>query len=237
MEVQSELLRKLKCDNCGGILSCYPILISTKGKNMCGRCKVSEKAEEIFTRNIIYEEFASGFLFPCQYQEKGCIEMLKMNAVKKHEETCKYNTHRCPTAALQNNCTWNGPLEDIENHYKNSHLELIVQHPYEQRPNIKQSYIKYTAFNEFGHFFILQEKCDVRNSKFYFSVVCVGPPYLAELFEFTCKLGKGKDCISKTRQVQYNPLFIMHEKGCVSQKINNIFQELGDYDQIDLHLR
>lgn len=237
MQVHADILKKIKCYYCSCILSCGPILLSTTGKNVCGRCREPKKHEETFSRNTMYEELASSFLFPCQFNKDGCQELLKMEAVKKHEETCEYNFRRCPTSSLENRCSWNGNMEEIETHYKEKHSNLIVDHPYKVKPNITKSYMVFRAFNAFGYFFILQEKCDKLQARFWFNVVFIGPQKLAELFKYEYTLKKGNNRIFKKQNVQSNYLFIMHEEDSVVQHIKSIFLELGPYDETDLNIR
>lgn len=233
-----DTLNKLLCSNCGYVISYGPIHITTTGRQFCGRCSIPrQETEEKFVRNNTFETLAKNLNFPCRNKERGCTVELNPEVLQNHESMCPYSLHGCPKNTLDNQCDWVGRLEEIEEHYKEKHKELIVSHPYTEKPTIKKNYIKYMIFTYLNFVFLLQQKCSIRENVLWYNVLFLGPPHLAKLFSFTVKMSRGRDFIVKNNPVQPFGRFYMAETDCVKQRINNIFQELGDYGDIEFSLR
>lgn len=103
MEISPNILEQLKCSYCGRALSCAPVLMSSLGKDVCGRCRAPLEPEgEVFLRNKPYETSVKDLLFPCCNKGLGCKEMLRLVEAKRHEDMCPFKEYACPTAAFDN---------------------------------------------------------------------------------------------------------------------------------------
>lgn len=238
MELYRGMQEQLQCWYCHHTVSFGPVLLSSKGKNVCGRCRAPKKPEgEVFLRNLYYEKLASVHHFPCKNKGRGCTVVLGTEELRLHEGVCTFNTHGCPTQALDNKCLWSGQLGHIAGHYREKHSELIIEHPIIMKPDIKRSYVRNMVFNFVGFDFVFQQKCDVARHTLWHNVVLLGPPHLAGLFTYTVKISKGLDSIIKGKPVQPYGRFLMYEVDSVKQNVTNIFRELGDYDEVAFHFR
>lgn len=116
-----ELTEDLTCSSCSHLISVGPVTKTSSGYQ-CGRCP-GDNGE----KNFLYETLARGFLFPCKYKNVGCDVWLPFGIkMKAHEISCGRKPYICPTVPLEQ-CEWQGQFEEIEEHFRNSHGELVLE--------------------------------------------------------------------------------------------------------------
>lgn len=236
IDVHGELLEKLLCDFCGLYLSSEPVLINDKGQNMCGRCSTSaERDLSNLHNNHVYENLATLVYFPCKNYSSGCSTKLKLSNSITHEETCRYNTHTCPVY-LEVRCVWVGKVNEIENHFKEAHAELITENPYKIKPDIRRTYKEIVLFNDFNYTFLLKIWSDTGIGKFWHSVVVLSQPEIAKLFEYCVKIGKDKSYNIKSKPVKSFGTKI-YEDESIAHTISYLQTDLGVYEDLNFELR
>lgn len=148
--LNSTSLELLKCSLCHNFLSYFPIFLS-EGKNICGRCPVSDNA----VRNDIYEVIAKLHYFPCRYQYDGCLKELAPEDMAEHEETCSARKVKCPVS----NCLWDESLFCLIDHCEEEHSQLMLRKNQEFDVNLKHSY-------EVDNFYIYDSKLFIVSMEF-----------------------------------------------------------------------
>lgn len=245
MQIKGKLLDKLRCDFCAELLSYSPILINDEGKNMCGRCIPSKTKTGTFVKNLIYEEIAAFVQFPCINSNNGCCAMVKLENAKYHEENCPFRKRNdsnqkpeleCPLS-ITNECSWSGSKCEFELHCKNKHLNTIIDHPYCKKPNLNRDSESYFILKMFEHLFILQVKCSLSENTLWHNVQFLGPSNLAHLFEYNLEFKKGKSRLAENQNIKpYNPSVDIKSNG-IRNKITNLINLLGSYDDINVEIR
>lgn len=236
MALEPKILNNFTCSNCKHIISFGPIH-STNNEHICGRCSIPKQETKLYIRNHLLEELALQHKFPCRNSERGCPVNLKPNLLKDHEGLCVFNLHGCPQNTLNNQCDWIGTLKDIQKHYMKEHQNLVISYPINEKPSIKQNYVQYKLFVYSDFVFLLQRKCSVLQGMLWHNVLFLGPPHLASLFTYSIELYNEMNWLIKSKPVQKCGEFAMSESGCIRHRINNIFQEFGQYDDIKFTLR
>lgn len=232
-----DIIDSLCCSFCNKYLSCPPILSDINGKNVCGRCSQVFKPDGHYIRNTIYENLASLVLFPCKNRSSGCPAKLTMKTCKLHESKCKYTTLSCPTQMVDGNCLWIGGYDNIEEHFKANHPELIITLPFCTKPDINLSYQSVYLFKLVEFLFLMQVKCNSHAGRFWHNVLYMGQAEIANLFEFTITIRKGKCCFIKNNPVAtYNKLKMIETDGIV-HILNFLVTDIGKYEDLDFELR
>lgn len=87
------------------------------------KCPVCRQAK-IPTRNHVLEMLYMILDIPCQYRDEGCDYIERGKLIKTHEAICVYRSLPCPMSVLLG-CTWAGPENKTEEHFRNSHSNII----------------------------------------------------------------------------------------------------------------
>lgn len=233
-EELKELVEELKCDMCGKYLSCSPVLLSTRGENVCGRCIAPPNTESTYTRNEIYEKVAAQILFPCMNKNIGCLENLPMQLMKCHEEQCSFNATSvpCPTSitTLDTVCSWTGTVENLEAHYQTAHNNMIIYHPYTVKLDFCGETSSSLIMMLYGFAFLIQIK--YVNGKLWQNVHLLGHTRLDKIFMYCMKFTNVNSCVEITKKVGNSDNFIIDEEKFIDFKII-----LDEFDDIDFKLR
>lgn len=234
MAVSQDKIKKLLCSHCKNIISFGPVYLSTSGRNFCGRCKIpTDSQEEKFIKNTLLEELIEDINFPCKNTKEGCQISLNAEGMKIHETFCVLNKFDCPHKNLEN-CQWVGLLQNIEEHYKERHSNLLVSYPYTERPDITKDSLNYMIFKCGNFCFLFRNKCDTSQDALWYNVVLLAPTYLADLFTYTVKFASSEETQIKSRKVKpYNQLNDLEG----TQIRFGVINELGDYNQVNFSLR
>lgn len=220
----------MKCSICKNIISFGPVWSNGENENICGRCEKNKNGN--FIRNKIYEEIALNVIFPCKNEKFGCSVKGKSEFIKNHEAHCQLLSLICPAIK---ECAWEGHLNEIKNHFKEMHPDLIVEHPFEQLPDIRDNFERnlYFTFKDFH--FTIHQKYIYLQSKLLYSVVILDSPEVADMFRYTLKLYDDSKILLKTRPVKSFKDSIK-EDGIIHYS-NNLEEEFGDFQNINFHLR
>ncbi|CAG9769241.1 unnamed protein product [Ceutorhynchus assimilis] len=139
--IQQATLEKLKCTRCQKYLSILPIHRNLQGDIICGRCPIDDASG--FIRDELYESAIEFQKFPCTNRGSGCLEVLSPAKLAEHEKCCHYMKHECPTK-VYNNCTWEGNLVDVLDHFEKAHPTFILKdckYEIDLQNNHKENYL------------------------------------------------------------------------------------------------
>ncbi|GLV33634.1 sina homologue [Carabus blaptoides fortunei] len=214
-----DCLEKLKCCACGYYLSCSPVYLKHNGDNLCGRCAVPHDEEHLIIRNTSYETVASVMFFPCKFKTVGCSKHLAWAKVKYHEEGCEYRPYNCPTS----DCNWSGLHCNLKQHYEENHVNLLLEHPGNSKPNTTKDSEKRYLLPAFGLLFILHLKYVVSSSKLSYCVRFLGNTQFASFFEYILEITTGDSGNIRMRKtVQPTNTDVLHQETSIEININHL---------------
>lgn len=144
--LEDDLLKTLRCKFCKGYLSVSPIVTLASGKNICGRCLQKQQEygdgdDGMFQgpRNEVYETIIQLIKFPCQYDRRGCKEVLPFSQIWEHEQNCCFGLYNCPIILDKGPCTWIGQRDEIKQHFYEEHTDCISAYPCTFKPAIDEN--------------------------------------------------------------------------------------------------
>lgn len=195
-ELQENILNNLKCAKCDLYLSVPPVVLLEDKSSVCGRCKLTPEEKKFAIRDKPYEEVVKILLFPCKYKNKGCDAKIKFEDMRNHEECCKHAELICPEHYTDEKCHWKGVLDSLLEHFHEKHPQLIVQHPYDKRPELNKSTNLLMVFQ--GLLFLIQLQWDTLGEKdiLWHCVRLLGDFRLSSNFKYCLEI-KDKDIIVK----------------------------------------
>lgn len=237
MAASEDQFKNLKCRICKYSLTCPPVYLKSEDFSVCGRCKPPEEERNFYIRNKAYEELAKNLKYHCKNHKFGCEETLRFAEVKIHEEKCAFQAFSCPTFVLEQQCTWCGKLEEIESHYMRTHSNLVVNHPYSERLDLKKTQQRNMMFNFNGFVFLLQFRCNVESQKFWICVRLVGDSKLADVFEYNIKLSSLNNCVMSRKMVQGHDYFDIYHDDSFSKTFYEIKNIFGSTDGVSVQIR
>lgn len=127
--LSEDLLLELECPVCT-VYMLPPITICHNGHNICNSCKSELNSCPTcmgdFTdiRNISLEKICGIVKFPCKYKQNGCLEILPLDVILRHESECSHAVYTCPFVIASLECSWRGFVSDMEGHIKSKHNEV-----------------------------------------------------------------------------------------------------------------
>lgn len=116
-------LETLKCVLCSSWLSHFPIHITDKKENICGRCNIPSD-RRVFM-NEAFQALAKHIFFPCRYTVQGCDQKLQPKEVISHEKNCPFRIVKCPIKEYSV-CIWEGAKPSLLEHCHESHSDLFL---------------------------------------------------------------------------------------------------------------
>lgn len=180
----------MKCAFCGKFLSVVPIFHNGL-ESICGCCfnnNVGIKNCSNWKRQILYEKMAEYINFPCSNEVYGCNELLNLNEVETHEESCKYKL-MCPFSSDSLEiqlCDWSGSdVADLKIHLEDIHEDLIVELPEINFFNVGRIQILLTRV--FTQLVVAEIKCE-ENEKFSCLVMLIGSSVESKNFRYQLEL-------------------------------------------------
>jgi len=194
------LLSGLECPVCMEYMM-SPIELCLNGHNICSKCRgrvqccPTCRAEFLGTRNVVLENIARNQKYPCANRQRGCLDLLSIEHIAKHQDVCAYGKIKCPFI-LEMNCTWNGFKSDLKRHAIAAHTRRFFELPsirsilYEDR--------KVNLFSLFGALFVHYKR--IRDGRMYCAVKLIGTSSEASKYKYKCTLrsANGVEKISKT---------------------------------------
>ncbi|CAH0549431.1 unnamed protein product [Brassicogethes aeneus] len=124
--IDENMLKLLECPICMSVMR-PPIYQCNRGHSICNKCRENVKAcptcREALSnvRNYGLETFTSKLKYPCKFKKSGCKVTGVEDEIKKHEESCMVNKHKCPI------CPEFVNTNDISKHVEDKHIECILK--------------------------------------------------------------------------------------------------------------
>lgn len=169
----------LVCSSCRPKLTCCPTCRGQLGGNI---------------RNLAMEKVASTVMFPCKYQQSGCVASLLHTQKADHEEACEFRPYSCPCPGAS--CKWQGGLEQVMGHLMQVHKTITTLQGEDivflaTDINLPGAVDWVMMQSCFGHHFMLvlekQEKFD-GHQQFFAIVQLIGTRKQAENFAYRLEL-------------------------------------------------
>lgn len=127
VDIPKSILNKLRCSRCEGYLSIAPVMVTTAGAQICGKCfKILPTDERRrYVREIGLEAVAEMLIYPCRYHQQGCKFQILFNNGEDHERECP---HRHSLYENQINNDVNDPLlVDSQSLFRDNPLSVQCQ--------------------------------------------------------------------------------------------------------------
>lgn len=192
-DLNHALLSVLECAYCREYML-PPITSCDNGHQVCNGCRVFLATclvcyrPYLDIRNYRLENIATTSVFPCTKRPYGCNEIVSMDAVIRHQNTCPYgNFTRCPYAVLPGrSCTWHGPTTDVRYHIHTQHESNIIEVRgtfVSKLPKLRHhiGLLHQVIFTLNELFLCVWEKVEY---DFCFSVFYIGPNIKARYFQY-----------------------------------------------------
>jgi len=133
-KAQCPVLNNIICLKCQNICA-LPFMSCPDGHLFCNDCiKGLEKChicehKEITSRQLGLEGIVMAMEWPCEFSEKGCKSVLKMDMIKEHAAICRYKTHQ---KCIVDECKEYVPSEKnaFAKHLKDCHNCKILKVPF-----------------------------------------------------------------------------------------------------------
>jgi E3 ubiquitin-protein ligase SIAH1 len=135
-------------------------------------------------------------VFSCKYSD--CKIQLSYEEKSTHEDLCLFKPYACPSPTGNNNCSWNGSLEEVMPHLLEHHKNIEVTKgrqvnvSLDLNKNARQIWAHIQACH--GTWFLFMANREMKaNDKEEFNalVQLVGSPKQAKKFNYELKLMKG----------------------------------------------
>lgn len=216
------IIPELKCSQCKEILS-PPVYTKKNSENVCGKC--TPATQKNMVRNILFEDFAKLFLFPCKYEEQGCKDKLKWEELLKHETNCPTvikNLMACPSLP-SGKCQWKGTPTQLLTHFKSEHPALNVNHPYvikddswvmSEMKKLSKMCCRNFIIAAHGFIFLIKFKICFQTDTMWISVEFIGEPKLSVHFEYNVELLSNKPTENVINVLQVLPNNDLFDEKC-----------------------
>jgi E3 ubiquitin-protein ligase SIAH1 len=193
------LLSDLECPVCMEYMV-PPIKLCTNGHNICSKCRESVqycptcRAEFSEIRCLALENIIRTQKYPCANSERGCLELLPIEHIAKHQDVCVYGKIKCPLHSIKN-CSWKGLKNDVKEHAKAGHPKYFLEKSTFPDPHLSKSC---GIVSHFGEIFTYYKH--IRNGRYYAAVQLIGTSSEASKYkcEFTLRAANGIEQISNT---------------------------------------
>ncbi|CAH0550687.1 unnamed protein product [Brassicogethes aeneus] len=124
--LDENMLKLLQCPVCMSVMR-PPIYQCNSGHSICNKCRGNVRScptcrgELGSVRNYGLESFTSNVKYPCKFKISGCKVTGVEGEIKKHEESCMVNKHKCPI------CPEFLHTNDISKHVEAKHRDCILK--------------------------------------------------------------------------------------------------------------
>ncbi|CAH0550435.1 unnamed protein product [Brassicogethes aeneus] len=122
--IDENTLKQLECPVCMNIMR-PPIYQCAAGHSICILCRKKVKQCPLCqkgwtdSRNYFVENLTTNIKYPCKFYEAGCKEVLIDDRIRKHEESCDFQTYQCKME-----CHQIGNYQFILKHLMNHHKDM-----------------------------------------------------------------------------------------------------------------
>ncbi|XP_068894221.1 E3 ubiquitin-protein ligase Siah1-like [Tenebrio molitor] len=123
-----ELLKALQCSCCFDYMKGV-IYICFTGHSVCDTCWNAHNSCLICeyaltdTRNYSLEGVCGLVEYPCENNDKGCPQYLKLEELEEHRQLCDYRSYSCN---LDKQCSWEGRRDQLKKHYLDKHDDNVL---------------------------------------------------------------------------------------------------------------
>ena len=197
--VGEALLKEMECPVCMDYMV-PPIKLCTNGHNICSSCTERAtccptcRAEFSETRCVALENIVRRQKYPCDNTESGCLELLSIEHIAKHQGDCVYGKIKCPLHLFKK-CSWNGLKNDLKQHAKAVHPTAFLK-----VSSFTSTYLSagFVISSCFGQLFTYYQK--VRGGRLYCAVQLISTSSEASKYkcEFSLRAANGIEQISNT---------------------------------------
>lgn len=248
-EVSAEYL--LKCSNCNKPVSVDPVYNHNGVESVCGRCINILENNGGWERQTVYENIAYHLLFPCAFEIFGCPVKLQWNNVDSHERSCTFQKISCPLSHnfFMNKCFWIDKYENLSNHIRKKHKNMITTLPSLKVSQIFENSILFweitghlviimLVFNEESNKYLLYISGDFEN-KSYLCQVTTGDsmtsPYIIGHIKMVPFDGKYLDTQENTLELNMDYIKKMFATDNLTLKFNIMLSQSLDTVPTDLN--
>jgi len=201
--VDEDLVKEMECPVCMEYMV-PPIKLCTNGHNVCSKCEdrviccPTCRAEFSETRSVALDNIARRLKYPCVNRQRGCLDLLSIEHIAKHNAVCVYGKIKCPFHLLKM-CSWNGFKNDLKEHAKRIHPGNFFEVSTFTSPYLSATMGIVSCFGELFTYY--KQKKDGRYSC---AVQQIGKSSDASKYkcEFTLRAANGIEQINKTFFVQ-----------------------------------
>ena len=201
--IGEDLLKEMVCPVCKKYMV-PPIKLCTNGHNVCSNCEgivtccPTCRAEFSETRSVALDNIARRLKYPCVNRQRGCLELLSIEHIAKHQAVCVYGKIKCPFHLLKV-CSWNGFKNDLKEHAKRAHPGNFFEVSTFTSPNLSAAMGIGSCF---GKLFAYYKQ--TQDGRLYCAVQLIGTNSEASKYkcEFTLRAANGIEQINKTFFVQ-----------------------------------
>jgi len=199
--ILEDLLKDLECPVCMEYMV-PPIHLCTKGHNICSKCREGVqccptricRAKILETRNVALENIARRQKYPCANRQNGCLDLLSVEHIAKHQAVCVYGKMKCPFHLVET-CPCTGLKSDLKEHVKAAHKTYFLEGSKFNSPHLTLCFWMLFCFGElFAYYF------KKRDGRYCAAVQLIGTSSEASKYkcEFTLRVANGIEQISKT---------------------------------------
>ena len=194
-----DLLKDLECPVCMQYMV-PPIKMCTNGHNICNKCRETVqccptcRAKFLDIRNVALENIAIRQKYPCANRESGCLDLLSVENIAKHQAACLYGKIKCPFHLVEF-CPWKGLKNDLKEHAKAAHKKHVWEGSGFISPHYTWSFWMLFCFDDLFMYHFKK-----RDGGYYAAVQLIGTSSEASKYkcEFTLRAANGIERISKT---------------------------------------
>lgn len=218
------VLQELKCTFCNEYLSQLPVYTYPGQCTVtCGRCPLLQDQNP--AHDLAYEKVAKIIAFPCRFKGYGCLDELIPEKLLVHEEHCNFRQYFCPFIPL-GTCGWQGPLNEILDHYNENHNALVLHNKVFELDLINK-YEENYVLPLYNEIFVIHVRSNKLDDRFWISVRFIGPKQQSNTYSFQVNIGRDDAIVLIKEEVQCDDNMNLDQNKAVSININKMKEDLN----------
>jgi hypothetical protein len=148
---------------------------------------------------VALENIARRLKYPCANRQNGCLELLSIEHIAKHQADCEYGKIKCPFH-INWKCSWKGFKSDLKEHAKAAHPGCFFEETTLRSSLFRDGIL--TVLSCFGELFVHYKR--IEDGTLYCAVQLIGTSSEASKYkcQFTLRAANGIEQISNTFLVQ-----------------------------------